>query len=90
MLDTPTPTPTLTPTLTRNRKRPNEVLQKWGCLPQGFDLDSQLTVQQFAIWQQISVATAYAALASIKGVFTQSREWIRINPRSFVEANQKK
>ena len=31
-----------------------------------------------------------AALASIKGVFTQSREWIRINPRSFVEANQKK
>ena len=83
-------TSTTPPTSTGNRKRPKEVLQNWGCLPQGFDLDSQLTVKQFAVWQQISDATAYAALPSIKGVFTQSREWVRINPRTFIEANQKK
>jgi hypothetical protein len=73
----------------RGKRAAKNVTQRPGCLPEGFDLDSQLTVKQFAIWQQIHFNTAYAAIASMKGVFVRSREWVRINPRTFIDANQK-
>lgn len=63
--------------------------QQPGCLPSGFGLDSLLTVEQFAIWQQVSVATARAALPSMRGVVRRSREWQRIHPRTFLELTLK-
>ena len=65
--------------------------QRPGCLPEGYDLDSMLTITQFAVWQQVGVQTARAALAgSMKGVLKRSREWWRIHPRTFLDMNHKK
>jgi hypothetical protein len=61
-----------------------------GCLPKGFDLDSLLTVEQFAVWQQVAESTARAALASMNGVVRRSREWVRIHPRTYLELSLKR
>ena len=66
------------------------VPQRPGCLPDGYDLDSMLTVGQFAVWQQVGYDTALAAHHSMKGVFKRSREWRRVHPRTFLEVNTKK
>jgi hypothetical protein len=60
-----------------------------GTLPKGYDLDSLLTVAQFAVWQQVAESTARSALASCKGVIRRSREWVRIHPRTFLEGSVK-
>lgn len=60
-----------------------------GALPRGYNLDSLLTVEQFAIWQQVAESTARGALASMKGVVRRSREWVRIHPRTFLELTLK-
>jgi len=60
-----------------------------GCLPLGYTLDSLLTVEQFAIWRQVAVSTARAALPITKGVIQRSREDVRIHPRSYLENSMK-
>lgn len=56
-----------------------------GCLPKGYDLDSLLTVEQFAVWRQVKESTARAALAVTSGVIKRSREDVRIHPRTYLE-----
>ena len=72
-------------------RKAQPVPQRPGCLPEGYDMDSMLTITQFAVWQQVGVQTARAALAgSMKGVLKRSREWCRVHPRTFLEMNHKK
>ena len=44
-----------------------------GCLPQGYDLDSLLTPEQFAVWRQLAESTVRAMLPTMKGVIMS--EW---------------
>ena len=71
----------------------NEMLQPKqipGCLPEGYDLDSLLTLEQFAIWRQVSVSTVRNELPLTKGVIKWSREDVRIHPRTHLEAHVKR
>ncbi len=61
-----------------------------GCLPRGYNLDSLLTPEQFAVWQQIAESTVRAMLPTMKGVITRTRKNIRIHPRTFLEMSVKK
>jgi hypothetical protein len=62
-----------------------------GCLPCGFDLDSMLTVEQFAVWQGRSVSSARKSVAArMPGVVRESRECVRIHPRTYLEARLKR
>jgi len=63
----------------------NEPKQIPGCLPAGFDLDSLLTVEQAAIWKQINLATFRKRLAVMPGVIRDSRECVRIHPKTHLE-----
>jgi len=53
-------------------------------------LDALLTVEQFAAWQQAPEATVRKRLASMPGVIRESREFVRIHPRTYLEARLKK
>jgi hypothetical protein len=61
-----------------------------GCLPEGYSLDSLLSVEQFAIWQQVAETTARRHLFTMPGVVRRSRGWVRIHPRTFLEFSLKK
>jgi hypothetical protein len=54
------------------------------------DLDALLTVAQFAAWQQVPERTVRKRLASMPGVIQESRECVRIHPRTYLEARLKK
>jgi len=56
----------------------------------GFDLDALLTVAQFAAWQQTPIVTVRKRLASMPGVVRESRQCIRIHPRTYLESRLKK
>jgi hypothetical protein len=58
-------------------------------LPNGFNLDSLLTVSQFAVWRNVAESTVRAALPVTKGVIKRSREDVRIHPRSYLEKSVK-
>jgi hypothetical protein len=74
-----------------NQQTPaNPVPQIPGCLPNGYTLDSLLTIPQFAIWQQISEVTVRRMLANLPGVIKRSRENIRIHPRTYLEMSVKR
>ncbi|MDE2106338.1 MAG: hypothetical protein KGL39_54465 [Patescibacteria group bacterium] len=60
-----------------------------GSLPRGYTLDSLLTVDQFAKWQQVADSTARSAMPTMKGVIRRSREWQRIHPRTYLELTLK-
>jgi hypothetical protein len=60
-----------------------------GQLPKGCDLDSLLTVEQFATWRQISPLTAQRKISNTPGVIIESREDIRIHPRTYLDARIK-
>jgi len=61
-----------------------------GCLPKGYDLDSLLTPEQFAAWQQLAESTVRGMIPSMAGVIKRTRENIRIHPRTFLETNLKR
>ena len=69
----------------KTESRSQKLYQIRGALPRGYDLDSLLTVEQFAAWQQVSAETARSALAGMKGVIRRSQKWVRIHPRSFLQ-----
>ena len=54
------------------------------------DLDALMTVEQFAKWQQRSVASVRKSLAITPGVIRESRECIRIHPRTYLELRLKR
>ncbi len=60
-----------------------------GCLPPGFDLDSLLTVDQFAVWRQKSVERVRNELPITAGVVGRSRKDRRIHPRTYLEKTLK-
>jgi hypothetical protein len=60
-----------------------------GCLPDGYNLDSLLTVSQFAIWRQKSEEAVRAELPSTKGVINRNRKDHRIHPRTYLELSVK-
>jgi len=62
-------------------------LQISGCLPDGFGMDSMLTVEQFAAWQQMELATVRKLLPTMAGVVKRSRKNIRIHPRTYLETS---
>jgi len=53
-------------------------------------LDSLLTPEQFAVWQQMPLATVRKKLAKMPGVIRESRKCIRIHPRTYLEARLKR
>jgi hypothetical protein len=55
-----------------------------GCLPQGYDENSLLTVKQFAIWKQISLKTVRKRLAITPGLVQHSREDRRIHVKTYL------
>ena len=63
--------------------------QNPGCLPRGYTLDSMLTVGQFATWQQKSVRWVRARLPIVPGVIRESRQHVRIHPRTYLELRLK-
>lgn len=54
------------------------------------NLDDLLTVEQFAAWTQTPVATVRRRLSNLPGVIKESRESIRIHPRTYLDARLKK
>jgi hypothetical protein len=46
--------------------------------------DSMLTVEEFAIWQRETPREVRRRLRSLAGVFRQSREMVRIHPRTYL------
>ena len=60
--------------------------QQPGCLPPGCDLDSMLTVEQAAIWQQVPLSTFRKRLATMPGRVRYSRKCVRIHPRTHLAA----
>ncbi|HTV42595.1 MAG TPA: hypothetical protein VMF08_18665 [Candidatus Sulfotelmatobacter sp.] len=48
-----------------------------------------LTVDQFAEWQQCSVRWVRMRLSILPGVIRESREHVRIHPRTYLEARLK-
>lgn len=59
-----------------------------GCLPQGFNLDSMLTVEEFCIWQRVS-REWFTDRPRLKGVAKQTRQMVRIHPRTYLDQNVK-
>jgi hypothetical protein len=53
-----------------------------GCLPEGYDENSLLTVEQYACWKQISVRTARDRLANTPGLIRHSRRDQRIHVKT--------
>ncbi len=53
-----------------------------GCLPEGYNEDSLLTVEQFAKWKQLSVKTVRKKLPITPGVAGHSRRDKRIHVRT--------
>lgn len=49
------------------------------------DLDALLTVAQFAAWQQTPERSVRRRLASMPGVIRETRELVRIHPRTYLE-----
>jgi len=60
--------------------------QKPGCLPEGYTMDSMLTPEQFAIWQQITPVIARDRIPSMPGAVIESRKCVRIHPRTYLAA----
>jgi len=65
------------------------IAQIAGCLPQGFDLDSLLTVEQAAIWKQVKLSTFRKHLKNMPGVIKEHRKCVRIHPRTNLEKRLK-
>ena len=82
-----------TPKLTRDSDGVLRVVSRGqlpGCLPPGYDLDSLLTVEQFAIWRQKSVERVRNELPITKGVVGFTQKDKRIHPRTFLELSIKR
>lgn len=60
-----------------------------GTLPKGYDLDSLLTVEQFAVWRQKEVHGVRDELPITKGVINTNRKDVRIHPRSYLDKSVK-
>jgi hypothetical protein len=54
------------------------------------NLEVQLTVAQFAAWQQVTERSVRRRLATMPGVIRESRELVRIHPRTYLESRLKK
>jgi hypothetical protein len=65
----------------RNSKLP---VQRPGCLPKGFDLDSMLTPEQAATWQNLEPEWFRKHMDGMPGVRRLTRETVRIHPRSYL------
>ena len=62
-----------------------------GCLPKGFNLDSLLTIPQFAIWRQVAESTARNQIhTGLVPAIKHSRADIRIHPRTYLELSLKR
>ena len=59
-----------------------KIPQRVGCLPEGYDENSLLTVAQFAAWKQISVKTARKRLPITPGLVRHSRRDQRIHVKT--------
>lgn len=60
-----------------------------GCLPAGFNLDSLLTVEQFATWRQIAPDTARNQInAGLVPAIKYSQKDVRVHPRTFLERSK--
>lgn len=57
----------------------NKVPQRPGCLPEGYNEHSQLTVPQYAVWKQLSVKTVRKKLLLIPGLVNNSKRDQRIH-----------
>ena len=67
------------------------MIQTPGNLPEGATLDSMLTIEQFAIWQKRAESSVRKSVAAkMPGVVKESRECIRIHPRTYLESRLKK
>ena len=53
-----------------------------GCLPQGYDENSMLTIEQYATWKQMSVRTIRKRLPIIPGFVQHSRRDQRIHVKT--------
>jgi hypothetical protein len=54
------------------------------------NLDDLLTVEQFAAWQGAELGWVTKRLATLPGVIKESREHVRIHPRTYLESRLKK
>jgi hypothetical protein len=53
------------------------------------NLDDLLTPEQFAVWQGKSEQWVRDRLATLPGVIRESREHVRIHPRTYLESRLK-
>lgn len=60
-----------------------------GCLPVGATLDTLLTRQEFCIWQRCGRNWFTARKSTLPGVIIQSRDMVRIHPRTYLEKSMK-
>ena len=54
-----------------------------------FNLDDLLTPEEFAAWQKTPLATVRKRLASMPGVVRESRQCVRIHPRTYLASRLK-
>ena len=57
-------------------------VQKPGSLPEGCNLDSMLTPEQMAIWQQVPSSTFRKRMGTMAGRVVYSRKCVRFHPRT--------
>jgi hypothetical protein len=55
-----------------------------GCLPPGYSLDSLLTVEQFARWQDASLKWVWQHASALPGVIHEGRKMTRFHPRTYL------
>lgn len=60
-----------------------------GCLPEGYDENSLLTPEQFAVWTQISIRTVRNRLAITAGLVRRSRRDQRIHVKTYLTRSLK-
>lgn len=59
-----------------------KIPQRAGCLPEGYDENSFLTPEQFAVWKQLSIKTVRNRLPLIPGLVRNSRRDQRIHVKT--------
>jgi hypothetical protein len=67
----------------------NAPKQTAGNLPDGFGLDSLLTVEQFAVWQQCTICWVREHMSAFPGFIVETREHVRFHPRTYLEKKLK-
>jgi hypothetical protein len=76
------PTPVATKKKAETVAGTANIPQRPGCLPEGYDENSLLTLPQFAMWKQISLKTVRKRLPFTPGLIRHNRKDLRVHVKT--------